>query len=40
MSETIQSPSDQARPEPAELPIQALPAEAQPLIVVGYSAKP
>ena len=40
MSETIQSPSDQARPGPTELPIQALPAEAQPLIVVGYSAKP
>jgi nucleotide-binding universal stress UspA family protein len=40
MSETIQSPSDQAPPGPAELPIQPLPAEAQPLIVVGYSAKP
>ena len=41
MSETIQSPSDQARrPGPAELPVQALPVEAQPLIVVGYSAKP
>jgi nucleotide-binding universal stress UspA family protein len=40
MSETIQSPSDQVRPGPAELPTQSLPAEAQPLIVVGYSAKP
>jgi nucleotide-binding universal stress UspA family protein len=40
MSETIQSPSDQTRIEPAELPTQSLPAEAQPLIVVGYSAKP
>jgi nucleotide-binding universal stress UspA family protein len=40
MSETIQSPSDQSRPGHAELPTQSLPAEAQPLIVVGYSAKP
>lgn len=40
MSETVQSPSDQARPGLAELPTQSLPAEAQPLIVVGYSAKP
>jgi nucleotide-binding universal stress UspA family protein len=45
MSETIQFPSDQApsdqtRPGQAELPTQSLPAEAQPLIVVGYSAKP
>jgi nucleotide-binding universal stress UspA family protein len=40
MSETIQSPSDRARFGEAELPTQSLPAEAQPLIVVGYSAKP
>jgi len=40
MSETIQSPSDRGRPGHAELPTQPLPAEAQPLIVVGYSAKP
>lgn len=40
MSETIQSPSDHARPRPADVPTQSLPAEAQPLIVVGYSAKP
>jgi nucleotide-binding universal stress UspA family protein len=40
MSETIQSPSGRARPGHAELPTQSLPAEAQPLIVVGYSAKP
>jgi len=40
MSETIQSPSDRGRPGHAELPTQSLPAEAQPLIVVGYSAKP
>jgi nucleotide-binding universal stress UspA family protein len=40
MSETIHSPSDRARPENSELPTQPLPAEAQPLIVVGYSAKP
>jgi nucleotide-binding universal stress UspA family protein len=40
MSETIQSPSDRARRGEAELPTQSLPAEAQPLIVVGYSAKP
>ena len=40
MSETIHSPSDRARPGNAELPTQPLPAEAQPLIVVGYSAKP
>lgn len=40
MSETIQSSPDQSRPGHAELPTQSLPAEAQPLIVVGYSAKP
>jgi nucleotide-binding universal stress UspA family protein len=40
MSERTQSPSDQARPEYTELPTQSLPAEAQPMIVVGYSAKP
>ena len=40
MSETIQSPSDRARRGEADLPTQSLPAEAQPLIVVGYSAKP
>ena len=40
MSETIQSPSDRGRFGQAELPTQSLPAEAQPLIVVGYSAKP
>ena len=40
MSETIQSSSDQSRPGHAELPTQSLPAAAQPLIVVGYSAKP
>jgi len=40
MSETIQSPSDRARPGGAELHSQSVPAEAQPLIVVGYSAKP
>jgi nucleotide-binding universal stress UspA family protein len=40
MSETIQSPSDRARRGEAERPTQSLPAEAQPLIVVGYSAKP
>jgi nucleotide-binding universal stress UspA family protein len=40
MSETIQSPSDQARPGSAELPTHSLREEAQPLIVVGYSAKP
>ena len=40
MSETIQSPSDRARRGEAELPTKSLPAEAQPLIVVGYSAKP
>ena len=40
MSETIQSSPDQSRPGQAELPTQSLPAEAQPLIVVGYSAKP
>ncbi len=40
MSETIQSPSDHARPRPADVPTQSLPGEAQPLIVVGYSAKP
>jgi nucleotide-binding universal stress UspA family protein len=40
MAETIQSPSDRGRPGQAEVPTQSLPAEAQPLIVVGYSAKP
>jgi nucleotide-binding universal stress UspA family protein len=40
MSETIQSPSDRARPGRTEQPSQPLAAEAQPLIVVGYSAKP
>ena len=40
MSETIQSPSDRARLGEVELPTQSLPAEAQPLIVVGYAAKP
>jgi nucleotide-binding universal stress UspA family protein len=40
MSEAIQSPPDRASPGGAELPSQPLPAEAQPLIVVGYSAKP
>ena len=40
MSETIQFPSDRGLPGQAELPTQSLPAEAQPLIVVGYSAKP
>jgi nucleotide-binding universal stress UspA family protein len=40
MSETIQSSSGRARPGHAELPTESLPAEAQPLIVVGYSAKP
>jgi nucleotide-binding universal stress UspA family protein len=40
MSETIQSPSDHARPRPAEVPNQSVPGEAQPLIVVGYSTKP
>jgi nucleotide-binding universal stress UspA family protein len=40
MPETIQSPSDRAGPGGAELPSQPVPAEAQPVIVVGYSAKP
>jgi len=40
MSETIQSPSDRARPGRTEQPSHPLAAEAQPLIVVGYSAKP
>jgi nucleotide-binding universal stress UspA family protein len=40
MSETIQSPSDRASPGRAELPTQALPGGAQPLIVVGYSSRP
>jgi nucleotide-binding universal stress UspA family protein len=40
MSETIQSASDQDHPREAELPTHSMPAEAQPLIVVGYSAKP
>jgi nucleotide-binding universal stress UspA family protein len=40
MSETLQSPSDQARAAHVELPDQSLPAEAQPLIVVGYSSRP
>jgi nucleotide-binding universal stress UspA family protein len=40
MAETIQSPSDRGRPGQADVPTQSLPAEAQPLIVVGYSAKP
>lgn len=40
MSETIQSSSGRAHPGHAELPTESLPAEAQPLIVVGYSAKP
>ena len=40
MAETIQSPSDRGRPGQAEVPTQSLAAEAQPLIVVGYSAKP
>jgi nucleotide-binding universal stress UspA family protein len=40
MSETIQFPSDRLQQGQAELPSQSLPAEAQPLIVVGYSAKP
>jgi nucleotide-binding universal stress UspA family protein len=40
MSETLQSASDQARAAHVELPDQSLPAEAQPLIVVGYSSRP
>jgi nucleotide-binding universal stress UspA family protein len=40
MSETIQSASDRAQPREAELPTHSMPAEAQPLIVVGYSSKP
>jgi nucleotide-binding universal stress UspA family protein len=40
MSETIQSASDRDHPTEAELPTHAMPAEAQPLIVVGYSSKP
>jgi nucleotide-binding universal stress UspA family protein len=40
MSETIQSPSDRTHPGRAEMPTPSLPAEAQPLIVVGYSSRP
>jgi nucleotide-binding universal stress UspA family protein len=40
MSETIQSASDRDHPREAELPTHSVPAEAQPLIVVGYSSKP
>lgn len=40
MSETMQPSADRSRPGSAELPTQSLPAAAQPLIVVGYSAKP
>jgi nucleotide-binding universal stress UspA family protein len=40
MSETTQSPSDPAPPAHTELQTQSLPADAQPVIVVGYSAKP
>jgi nucleotide-binding universal stress UspA family protein len=40
MSETIQFPSERVQQGQAELPRQSLPAEAQPLIVVGYSTKP
>jgi nucleotide-binding universal stress UspA family protein len=40
MSETIQSASDRDHPTEAELPTHSVPAEAQPLIVVGYSSKP
>jgi nucleotide-binding universal stress UspA family protein len=40
MSNMLQSPSDRVHEGPAELLRQSLPAEAQPLIVVGYSAKP
>ena len=45
MSETIEFSSDRApsdgTPTPrAELADQSLPAEAQPLIVVGYSSRP
>jgi nucleotide-binding universal stress UspA family protein len=40
MSETLQSASDQARAAHMEMPDQSLPAEAQPLIVVGYSSRP
>jgi nucleotide-binding universal stress UspA family protein len=40
MSETIESPSERTRPGHTELPTQPLPSKAQPLIVVGYSAKP
>ncbi|HKX14203.1 MAG TPA: universal stress protein [Propionibacteriaceae bacterium] len=40
MSETLQSPADQVRAAHVELPDQSLPAEAQPLIIVGYSSRP
>jgi nucleotide-binding universal stress UspA family protein len=40
MSEAIQFPSDRTHPGQAEMPTQSLPAEAQPLIVVGYSSRP
>jgi nucleotide-binding universal stress UspA family protein len=40
MSETLQFPAGQARAAQVELPDQSLPAEAQPLIVVGYSSRP
>src|SRR4029453_14693153 len=40
MSETIQFPSDRVQQGQSERPRQSLPAEAQPLIVVGFSAKP
>jgi nucleotide-binding universal stress UspA family protein len=40
MSGTIQFPSDRVHQGQAAQPRQSLPAEAQPLIVVGYSAKP
>ncbi len=40
MPETTESPSDRTRPGKTELPTEPLPSEAQPLIVVGYSAKP
>ena len=40
MSETIQSAPDRDHPGEAELLTHSVPAEAQPLIVVGYSSKP
>jgi nucleotide-binding universal stress UspA family protein len=40
MSGTIQFRSDRVHQGQAAQPRQSLPAEAQPLIVVGYSAKP